>query len=502
MNKTQYRFLSVLILLICLSLSNALDAQNYRLLNENRDLTFARLNTTGMDSIYYFIQVDSFDVAGTDSTFYFNYQVKSTPEPECLFEYNDTTLLGNRVIVTSDTDGTYIFFNQQDDSIFIKSNIKNGENWKMYKWPDGNYVKATVINHLYGGIINGLFDSLYRVKLNVFSAAGTMLTTVFPNETKIDISENYGLVETFNLNIFPLPGDSLGRVMRGITNPDVGIVDINAKHAFNFNTGYEYHYKEEIAPDLVLGFSKRISAFKYFVLSKTITPLSASYSVERIQFDTLYTDDVPQINVIWDTINLTYNYSDYAFLDVPELKVFAGMNTGFSDWIKEDTLFAGIQHKYVFDWFQFDETTRCLSNPESISMPKQLYGEGLGIIHYLDSADINNYYKLDMQYFKLGLNEWGNPYDFSILDTETSALNHINEFMVSPNPSKEFISLPENLVNTVNYKYFIYNIEGQEIKIGENESIIQISDLMNGVYLIKVLTKNGMWNSRFVKQDY
>ncbi len=482
--------------------SSQINAQNYRLLEEDRDLTFARLSTTGMDSIYYFIQVDSFNVSGTDSTFYFNYQLKNTPNPDCNYIYNDTVLLGNRVIVTSDTDGTYIFFNQQNDSIFIKSTIKNGDTWKMYKWPDGSYVKATVVNHLYGGIINGLFDSIYRVKLNVFTAAGAMLTSVFPNETKIDISENYGLVETFNLNIFPLPGDSIARVTRGITNPDVGIVDINAPHAFNFNTGYEYHYREEIAPDLIFDVDQRISSFKYFVLTKTLSPTNASYSIERIQFDTLYTDDGIQLNIIWDTINLVYNYADYAFLDTPELKVFNASNAGFSDWVKIDTIFAGIPHKYVYDWYQFDEETRCLSNPELINMPEQLYGEGLGIMHYLDSTDNSNYYKLDMQYFKVGLNEWGNPYDFSILDNSIAGISNFNEFMIYPNPVINQIRLPENLANSNNFQYLIYNIEGKTIKIGENEPLIDVSNLSNGAYFIQVITTNGSWTSTFVKQNY
>jgi len=499
-SRNHYILLSTLT--FSLVFTTPVNAQNYRLLNENRDLTFARLKTTGMDSIYYFIQVDSFEVSGTDSIFYFNYQLQNSPEPECDFIYNDTILLGNRVVVTSDTDGTYIFFNQQNDSIFIKSTIKNGDTWKMYKWPDGSYVKATVVNHIYGGIINGLFDSLYRVKLNVFTAAGAMLTSVFPNDTKIDISENYGLVETFNLNIFPLPGDSLARVTRGITNPDVGIVDVNAQHAFNFNTGYEYHYREEVAPDLIYDVDKRISAFKYFVLAKTLSPTNASYSIERIQFDTLYTDDGIQLNIIWDTINLVYNYTDYAFLDTPELKVFNATNAGYSDWMKDDTIFAGIPHKYVYDWYQFDEGTRCLSNPELINMPEQLYGEGLGVMHYLDSTDNSNYYKLDMQYFKLGLSEWGNPYDFSVLDNSIFGAKTFNEFKIYPNPTNNYIKLPEYLVDLNNCQFYIYNPEGKTIKSGESDYLIDVSSLTNGVYFIQVITTNGTWNSTFVKQNY
>ncbi|MBK8343174.1 MAG: hypothetical protein IPL12_07500 [Bacteroidetes bacterium] len=95
MQASRNHYILLSILTFALVFTTPVNAQNYRLLNENRDLTFARLKTTGMDSIYYFIQVDSFEVSGTDSIFYFNYQLQNSLNLSATL-YNDTILLGNR----------------------------------------------------------------------------------------------------------------------------------------------------------------------------------------------------------------------------------------------------------------------------------------------------------------------------------------------------------------------------------------------------------------------
>ncbi len=496
------RFILILILVLVniISISQSY-SQNYKLVNKDRQTTFARLNSVGMDSLYYFMQIDSFSLEGTDTIFYFNQQLRTPPvvDPFCSYVFNDSVLLGNRVLVKSDTDITHVFFNNQNDSIFIHSQINLGDTWKVYKWSNGSYVKATVVNKLEQELVGGILDSFYRIKLNVFTLAGAMLTDTFPNDTKIDISEDIGIVEFFNFNLFPQPGDSIARVLRGVTTLNAGVVDVNAKNAFNYNLGNEFHYREEVVPDNNSDADKRISAWKYFVLNKTETVSNVTYTMERIQFDTLYFGASTTLNITWDTTSVTLIYDDYGFLDTLELMVFHNDNFGFSDWMKIDTIYAGIPHKYVYDWYNYDADTKCLNNPENISMPEQLYGNGLGLMHYLDSTDTDNYYKYDLSYFKLGLNEWGIPYDFSSLDNSINSNSVAETINVYPNPCVNYfyINLSDNFINSI---LEIYDISGKLVKVETlMNNLVNISELESGIYTLKLKSNSLSMTGKFIK---
>jgi len=497
MNKTQYRILLSLTLFIGLSFSNCLVAQNYMLINKDRKMTFARLSEIGVDSVFYFMNVNNTEIVGADTIHYFSNQLQPGVTPDCELIYNDTVILGTKVLVQSDSDITHVFFNQFNDSIFIKSQIKDGDTWKVYNWSNGSYVKATVVNHLLRTILPGVDDSLYRIQFNVFTLDGIMLTDTFPNATKIDITENYGISEFFDFNIFPLPGDSIGRVLRGLENPDAGIVNIDAQNAFNYGLGYEFHYKEESVPDNNSTADKRISAWKYFVLAKSEIVGGVTYTMERIQFDTLYFDGVPTSTLVWDTAEVTYNYADYAYLDSLEFQLQQQNNFGYSDWVKIDSLFAGIPHKYIYDWFNYNDVDLCLSNPDAISQPEQLFGDGLGLMHYTDSTSIDDYYSINMTYFKVGLNEWGTPYDFSALDNTAITINNENILKIYPNPCNDVLHINLQDLNQV---VTILNTTGTIVmQTTYSGGQINVSSLEQGMYFVKISGPNNFAVTQIVK---
>ena len=490
-------FLPLLLLLTVLN--TEIKGQNYALFNKDRYMTFTQRDSADVDSSYVFVKIDSVVADGTDSIFYFNRFLDTLNAGSCSALNGDTTLLGYKMIKKDDIYGTHVFFNNHGDSIFIRNKIADGDMWHMYTWPDGSYVSATVINYIPFSPLPDTPDSIYRVQLNVFTYAGMIVPDSFPNQTKIDISKDHGLIEFFDFRIFPSPGDSNQYLLRGLTNPYEHKADVDAKNAFGFETGYEFHYREEIAPDLATGAEKRISAWKYFVMDKVETASEVTYTMERVLFDTLYFDGLPSSNITWDTLILTYIYADYGFLDTLELCVFEATNFGYSDWIKEDTIYKGIAHKYVYDWFEYDDETGCLSNPANISQPEQLYGDGLGLMHYMDSTDTENYYKLDMVYFHVGLLEWGVAYDFSILDLAVLNINK-SDILIYPNPAQNKIAI--NLNHHDNYTANIYSLEGKLI-LSKNFSTqnieIPINDLSNGYYLIEVIGRNEVYSGKFIK---
>ena len=72
----------------------------------------------------------------------------------------------------------------------------------------------------------------------------------------------------------------------------------------------------------------------------------------------------------------------------------------------------------------------------------------------------------------------------------------INEFKVYPNPSNNHISI-NNISG--NFKFEIYTLNGMIIKEG-NYINISISDLENGVYIIKIITDNRIISKRIIKK--
>ena len=492
----------LIILFLIIGFINQSQAQNYRLIDKDRTRTYAKIDTSAVDSIFNFIKIDSAFELGPDSIFYFNKQLQEIGLPDCAFLTGDTTAMGNRMILLSDTDATHIFFNKNNDSIFIKTIVEVGDVWHMYDWPDGSYVKATVINKLLRFVLPDAEDTVIRIQLNVFNSAGTILVDTFPNQTKIDITENFGIIEFFDFNLFPKSNDSLTFLLRGLSDPDMDIVDVEAETAFDYKLGYEFHYREEIAPDVASGGDKRISAWKYFVMGKTQEINSVTYTMERVMFDTIYFGAVPTAAVTWDTVTVTYNYADYAFLDTLEMSLFEASMFGYSDWKVDTLLYGGFAHKYVYDWYDYNAVTGCLTNPDNIAQPEQLYGGGLGIIHYQDSSSSDEYYNFDLVYFHVGLIEWGTPYDFSILDLEVNNSKPQDLIKIYPNPVHDIINLQVESIEKNILK--IFTIDGKELfsyQVIPAAGVIQVSvgALPEGYYLIEITSNEKTSTGKFIK---
>ena len=75
----------------------------------------------------------------------------------------------------------------------------------------------------------------------------------------------------------------------------------------------------------------------------------------------------------------------------------------------------------------------------------------------------------------------------------------VNKFSLYPNPAKEFLHL--NLEDSITpYYYEIYDLLGKSIKseaVFENQ--IDVNNLSNGLYILKVNTSNGILTSKFLK---
>jgi hypothetical protein len=489
--------LKVLIILLIFNLTTGSKAlsQNYRLIDANRIRTYGTV-----DSNYIFIKVDSVFASGDDTTYYFNRLIDTVYQPDCLINYADTSVLGKKMIINSDSSATHIFFNENGDSIFIETLVSVGDTWILYTFEDSSYIKATVVSKAPLGILPNITDTVARLHLNVYSNSDVLLSDTFPNEKKFDITKNYGLIEFYDFNDFP--EDTFLILLKGISDPDTAMVDVDAENAFNFQLGDEFHFREVLSD----GESYlRQSAIKYYILNKYQYSDSVVYDAVHVQIDSLSNPTSPTaVTFVWDTVTLTYNYDDYAFLDTIELTLFEAQQFGFSDWRQNDSLYEGIPFKLVYDWFEYNPDDSCLSNAGNTYLPEQQYGDGLGLMHYFDSTAINNYYQLDMVFFHKGLKEWGIPYDFSeLLLIANGTEDNLNSVNIFPNPASESIVI-SNLPKLESHVYInIYDLQGRQLIRAHistiSEQSINISSLKQGAYIIGIETNYAIKALPFIK---
>lgn len=492
----QSQYLKIFFFSFLFSISTISFSQQYRLIDQNR------IRTYGIDSTdYFFVKVDSIKIQGTDSIFYFNRYIDTSISAECQRVNIDTQFIGPKMVKLNDAEETNVFFNRNGDSIFIKLNQPVGTFWRLFNYSDGKHIRATVAPKMYFTVLPETFDSVYRLLLNVYDDAFILQPDSIMNGAKMEVSKNYGLVEF--KNFYSFPNDTLATFLKGITNPENNIVDVNSKHAFNFQLGNEFHYITEKSVGEIESFYS-LKKEKFFVLDKIQYEDSVTYIMYHAAWETTFSGfEAPDTIRSIDTVTVTYRYADYAFLDSLEMTLLQANNFGYSDFFKSDTIFWGRAYKEVYDWFDYDASENCLSNPENIHFPEQRYGDGIGIMHYKDSTNVVNYITIDQVWFQKGLEVWGEPIDFEELGVvDVKDIIASAQIQLYPNPANAIIhfTLPE-MENKIEIN--ITDMQGKNVlsQISNTSSAMQlnISELTPGFYILHITGEKICYSGKFIK---
>ena len=86
----------------------------------------------------------------------------------------------------------------------------------------------------------------------------------------------------------------------------------------------------------------------------------------------------------------------------------------------------------------------------------------------------------------------------------TSYNKNNNQIIIFPNPSGNYINIKfDGLSNETLKKYYIYNLQGAEVRsdILTHFDKINISNLLNGTYIIKFISDNEVYWGKFQKND-
>jgi hypothetical protein len=193
------------------------------------------------------IAIDSTKQDGLD-LYYYNYRIT---RPVCTDLYNCScyyplapTWLGD--VVVQKQNNLNILFNKFNDSLSIRADANTGTIWRFYKFSNGNYIDAELIQTK-DTIFLGISDSIKIINLTAKDAQGQIIST-FPQQSQIIISKNFGLLQAPDFYEYPDTLNNVTYTLVGMTNPIIGIQNVTAHSIFNYSPGDEFHVESIQTP--------------------------------------------------------------------------------------------------------------------------------------------------------------------------------------------------------------------------------------------------------------
>lgn len=362
------------------------------------------------------VAFDSVEADNGDTTIYlYRYTQTDTALPgNCTLFTSGISWMGPKVVMDS---SLHIYFNKDGDSIFIDISVSGG-NFIMYKFPNGDYVEAS---HT-GTDLKQVFhvaDQVKALRMQVKDSMGNNIAHPLNGRT-FSLTRNYGFYETYKW--YDFPEDTTKLAVLGSMDQGFGIGNTDAHRIFHILPGNELHYRTVHETCGFSGCITTTSLEKRFTLERALSSGKDTLELlfQRVKF-TITDDPVEGIDssFVIDSISETFVFSDYAFLDSFNRELFK-WKTGYGYSIIN---FPDSTHnpldssqyrsrRELFLDFQYDSINHCLS-PQPASLPKFIYGDGLGLTYFFDDTAGVTTYKKELIYYQKGLEKWGEPVNFS-----------------------------------------------------------------------------------------
>lgn len=467
-------FLIYLILFLPVSIFS----QNWQLINPAYTFHYS----SDSDSIPdYSLKVDSFEVSGSDTIFYFN---------KTITDYNQSSIFINEPNLLDyyclKTDSNYFFYPWKNFILYI--NKPFNEEWTY----DSIHGITAHISGNYEGFILGISDSVRIIRLS----SGDSLV----------ISKKFGITTFYDIES--------GKYYRLIgiqeNNKDYGVVPPDFFDIYNYDTGDIFCYETESSCYCGEIPTSNYSKWKVEIIDKEVNGDTIKYKRKYMGFswagwsgfpygDTNYYnsfDEISYINKESDPSNLLKNeiYSDneaglYGIVEISKdpfdqryIKQIGSDNRDNSGHSRvllnfnTDSLKAG--HPVLVSSIFLGEYLEC-------------YKEGFGnILHSIQIGEVVEYERLTA--YKKGKTIFGNiPEDWEY--TQIKENNELSEFSVYPTIFNTYLIL--NARRQVHGKLNIYNALG-EVVIDKQihlsgTKMLDLADLKRGIYYLKVVDKSG-----------
>lgn len=408
---------------------------------------------------------------------------------DCFTPYG-ASWIGDKLIIQN--NGYNIFFNKELDTIKIKTNALLNESWTAYELADSTRIIATVLKYDTLGFI-GQLDSAKTIGFQVYDKTMTPISNKLNNMSVI-LSKNFGLVKTFNFNLFPdyETDHSLYEQLEeydliGLSKPQIGIQNLTWFDVHDFQIGDEIHVLYQSgrwAEGYDYAQSKK-TIFKY--LERTDYADSIIYRLELKRSIQKTWPDSSAFEYFHDTINSVIK-PNALFEKLPgepiisEYEAYSYSMTNGTNLSKTEPSDHGkFYHSFDSCWSYID-VYGCF--------PSYNYIKGLGGPYYqCITASVFGNVKNELVYYKKGQVTWGTP----LIITEISNNNYEVNIELFPNPAKENIWIKTQTSN-LPFTFELIDLNGQTLMIKEIKdglSSVNVDKLPSGIYLYRLRNKNG-----------
>ncbi len=502
--------ISILVIFLLNTLS--VFSQHYRTVSTDSEVHFDFLDAVHTRVIV----TDSFQVVGNDTIIY------HTLSQELEFEYdsfslqlgiwynlNDTGFLGYKTILQD--DGTDIYFNQLQDSIFIQTQASLNETWIFYQNPNGDYFEATVTTVDTSHFL-GIIDSVKTITLQAKDIFGNTVSSPY-DTLVIKVSKHYGLIEGFNLFKFPYGVSTCLsnnysnssyyynpiRIL-GFPKYNLGVDNLTAADIYDYDIGDEYHWETESTPGL--GSGGGAGCYKTYdiitIQNKSFSNNGDSvyYNVFLERYEFLIDIDFsmnPSVTYSFDTLHYGNTVLTYYIGEDNPINILSFHNDG--NYIGMSQTIDGNQKirstKTILPGNCFIQVGG------GLGIDDVAYHKGIGRTYHSHGGTVQivETKRSYIYYNKNGI-EWGTPANLDsllIVSTDEVIENNIH-LKVFPNPAKDILHFQlEDRLDDAEIR--IYSTLGQLItRQNINTNLIQFntSDWHNGAYFYGIYVEGQL----------
>ncbi len=394
--------------------------------------------------------------------------------------------LGERMVVQDSLRN--LFFNAQGDTITFRPGAALGNVYRIYTFPNGDYMEATNIGLQFAVFIDS-FSRFKTIQLQVRNSQGQPIAHPMNGKT-MEFSERFGMKKGFNLYHFP--NDTTTYRLIGHESAGLGQRSLNVFHVFDIRPGYEFHFVER-QNGLVTALEKQ------FVQQAFDIGLGDTFllTYERWRKEYLYDalGEAIDSSFINDTITERIVYADYSFLNGSHRQVFEYRPDTFGYAIHRLVDSLGPRFRKDMQWpYTLSSGAVCLE-PQPDSVLTEHYGDGLGLTLLRIARSNGDMWERQMVYYQRGIEQWGNFIDFYPLglpDTKEHTLT------LAPNPSKDILRI-EGLTSPLHVA--VFHISGAKVwedRIYPDE-VLSISDWPAGVYFLIGSRDDQVYRGKLIK---
>lgn len=401
------------------------------------------------------------------------------------------SVLGRKILRR--IDGTFVFFNKNNDSIYIHCNAKLNQTWKCITLSDGNYISATITGMIRDTLF-GMADSVKIITLQAQSPMGKNATHLFTGK-QIKLSKSLGFTQIYEIEKFP--NDTTAYYFEGKTSPPIGYQDLSIYRCYDINVGDELHH------DYITNYAWEDRIRKLLDKSVSVTGDTIIFVWEKCYKGNGMGGPTHGYDTVIQTIYLhtlnffsNFNKQPYEFLPfmssgVRTCHLFTHRINHFNQ--RSTKAFFEKRYKLTSCWVQQNHFTIIYCS-DGLGLTKYYYGywwQNWGGFWEWISHDET------LSYFSKGDETWGTPHDFDCSDmvaVKTILPETPLSLQIIPNPVQTRAEIKVKGFRWYGASnFFLYDFMGREILRDTFESdtyVLERDHIPKGIYVVLIWDKS------------